>query len=129
MQANLALGNLSDPRLTDPQAAAEYLASIRWPNGPVCPHCGTAEAERKNKAAVMTLVERGGRARSTHVARVTADELKPAIREHVERDAAIVTDEWRSYRGLGREFASHDTVSHAEGEYVRGAVHTNTVEG
>ncbi len=34
-----------DPRFTDATAAAEYLESIRWPNGPVCPHCG--ENERK----------------------------------------------------------------------------------
>src|SRR6266511_4190638 len=34
-----------DDRFTDAQKAAEYLESIRWPDGPVCPHCG--EAERK----------------------------------------------------------------------------------
>lgn len=83
----------------------------------------------QNKAAVMALVERDGRARSFHVARVDAEHLKGAIRDHVERDASIMTDEWRSYDGLAREFAAHETVSHGKGEYVRGAVHTNTVEG
>src|SRR6266542_3569988 len=34
-----------EPRFTDPMEAAAYLESIRWPNGPVCPHCG--ESERK----------------------------------------------------------------------------------
>jgi transposase-like protein len=34
-----------DERFRDPLKAAEYLESIRWPGGPVCPHCG--EAERK----------------------------------------------------------------------------------
>jgi transposase-like protein len=43
-QNDLSL-DLSDPRFQDPQIAAEYLESIRWPNGPVCPHCG--ESERK----------------------------------------------------------------------------------
>lgn len=28
------------PRFKDPDAAREYLESVRWPNGPVCPHCG-----------------------------------------------------------------------------------------
>jgi transposase-like protein len=37
--------NLSDPRFQDPLVAAEYLESLRWPDGPVCPHCG--EGERK----------------------------------------------------------------------------------
>src|SRR5262245_6793616 len=41
---DLAL-NLTDTRFQDPLVAAEYLESIRWPNGPVCPHCG--ESERK----------------------------------------------------------------------------------
>lgn len=34
-----------EPHFTDPLVAAEYLEGIRWPNGPVCPHCG--ESERK----------------------------------------------------------------------------------
>jgi transposase-like protein len=59
----------------------------------------------RNKAAVLALVERDGRARSFHVARVDAAHLRGAIREHVERDASIMTDEWRSYMGLGLEFA------------------------
>lgn len=29
-----------EPRFTDPNAAREYLEGVRWPNGPVCPHCG-----------------------------------------------------------------------------------------
>lgn len=37
--------DIYDERFQDPLVAAEYLESIRWPNGPVCPHCG--EAERK----------------------------------------------------------------------------------
>src|SRR5262245_34884044 len=41
---DLAL-NLTDTRFQDPLVAAEYLESLRWPNGPVCPHCG--ESERK----------------------------------------------------------------------------------
>jgi transposase-like protein len=34
-----------EPHFQDPLKAAEYLEAIRWPNGPVCPHCG--ESERK----------------------------------------------------------------------------------
>src|SRR5438046_2227933 len=45
MQANLSLGNLSDPRFTDPVEAVRYLESIRWPDGPVCPHCGSAQTD------------------------------------------------------------------------------------
>ena len=32
-------------------------------------------------------------------------------------------------RAVGREFAAHETTTHARGEYVRGTIHSNTVEG
>src|SRR5436189_2398301 len=41
---DLALG-VYDEKFQDPFVAADYLESIRWPDGPVCPHCG--ESERK----------------------------------------------------------------------------------
>ena len=34
---------LDAPHFTDPDAAREYLEQIRWPDGPVCPHCGGVE--------------------------------------------------------------------------------------
>ena len=33
--------NLTDPRFQSPDKAREYLEAQRWPNGPVCSHCGT----------------------------------------------------------------------------------------
>src|SRR5919106_1348464 len=39
----LGFNVLEDPRFSDPLAAAVYLESLRWPNGPVCPHCGDSE--------------------------------------------------------------------------------------
>src|SRR5205823_3875315 len=80
-----------------------------------------------DKAPVMLLVERGGRARSTHVANVSGDQVKGVIRKHVARDARLMTDAFKSYAGLDREFASHETVNHID-EWVRNDVHTNTAE-
>src|SRR5688572_17493131 len=34
------------PVFTDPDKAREYLEAQRWPNGPVCPHCGNADPAR-----------------------------------------------------------------------------------
>jgi hypothetical protein len=39
------------------------------------------------------------------------------------------TDESTLYRGSDTHFAAHETVKHSAGEYVRGDIHTNTVEG
>jgi hypothetical protein len=46
-----------------------------------------------------------------------------------ERGAAVMTDEAAWYKTLGTMFASHQAVEHSVDEYVRGLVHTNTVEG
>jgi transposase-like protein len=82
-----------------------------------------------HKNVVLTLVERDGRARSFHVSSTTIASLLPVIRENISRESTVMTDEHVSYRRLGKEFAGHGMVHHAAEEYVRGAVHTNTIEG
>ena len=81
------------------------------------------------KQVVFALVERNGRARSFHVANVTGKTLAPILLTQVRRESDLMTDEAGQYRNVGREFASHGTVNHGKDEYVRGAVHSNTVEG
>ena len=39
-----------------------------------------------------------------------------------------MTDDFRAYKGVKNEFASHGTVKHSKGEYVRGKIHVNTIE-
>jgi len=81
------------------------------------------------KQVVFTLVERGGRARSFHVANVTGKTLAPILRTQVRRESTLMTDEAGQYRNVGTEFASHEKVNHGKNEYVRGEAHSNTVEG
>jgi transposase-like protein len=242
-QKDLGL-DVYDERFQDALKAAEYLESVRWPNGPVCPHCGESERQayflknqtrrlwkcaacRKqftvtvgtifesshiplnkwllafyllcsskkgmsahqlhrmlgvtyksawfmahrireamkqppfqtrltgtieadetyiggkarnrrfkkyktgrgvDKTPVMVLVQRGGFAYSQRVANVTGRELKGVIRKHVDPSATIVTDAFKSYAGLGPEYAAHQIVNHADDEWVRGEWHTNTAE-
>jgi transposase-like protein len=81
------------------------------------------------KVPVVALVERDGRIRTRVVEHVNADNLKSAIRENVNQQAAIQTDELNCYAGIGQEFAGgHQTVNHSQGEYARGEVNTNTAE-
>jgi ISXO2-like transposase domain len=51
------------------------------------------------------------------------------VRDNIAREARLMTDESRLYIGVGKEFAAHETVTHSHGEYVRGDIHTNSVEG
>jgi transposase-like protein len=39
----MADSTLSEARFHDEKAARAHLEAIRWPNGPVCPHCGGTE--------------------------------------------------------------------------------------
>lgn len=80
------------------------------------------------KAPVVTLVERGGRVKSSHMATVTGENLKIALKECVAENACVMTDESPSYNFVKDEFASHESVNHKAGEYVRGAAHVNTSE-
>lgn len=82
-----------------------------------------------HKTKVLSLVERGGRVRSFHVPSVTAKTLAPILKEQIAADSRIMTDEASQYTLVGRDFAEHGVVSHGIGEYVRGDVHTNVVEG
>ena len=77
----------------------------------------------------MSLVERGGKVRSRHVADVTAKTLKPILVDAIAKDTDLRTDQSPVYTEIGKDFASHETVNHSIKEYVRGDAHTNTVEG
>jgi transposase-like protein len=82
-----------------------------------------------HKNAVLALVERGGRVRSFHVDGVGAADIIPIVKANVAKETAMMTDEGGHYFTLGDHFASHESVSHKADEYVRGLVHTNTIEG
>jgi transposase-like protein len=81
------------------------------------------------KTPVFAAVERHGRISRRIVADVTAKTLKSAVREVVDQQARIITDEHPAYIGLDARFeGGHETVCHSMREYVRGDVHTNTAE-
>lgn len=239
-----SMSELNKPHFQDPDKAREHLEAIRWPNGPICPHCGsvskehyklegkahragvykckdcrkqftatvgtvferskvplhqwmiavhlicsskkgcsshqlqrtlgvqyktawfmshrireamkspaglmgsgggTVEADEtywgnkkpygKNpkgfghKMKIVSLVERDGKARSFHVPSVNSQTLKPILMANIAKDANLMTDDAHFYKNIGKEFASHESVMHSRGEYARGDVTTNTVEG
>lgn len=85
--------------------------------------------ERKPKIPVVTLVEKGGRARSKATADVTGKTLRKFIMDNVDSSATIMSDENTAYRGIGKHFqGGHHTVNHSQREYARGEVTSNEVE-
>jgi transposase-like protein len=59
-----------------------------------------------HKNAVLTLVERGGSARSFHVNSVAKEEIIPIIKANIDKESSVMTDEANRYTKLGKEFAS-----------------------
>jgi hypothetical protein len=79
---------------------------------------------------VLTLVERGGSSRSFHIDGTTIGTLMPILRANIHPATTIMTDAASWYKNLELEFDRHESVNHAEGEYVAGGgfVHSNSVE-
>jgi transposase-like protein len=73
-----------------------------------------------HKNTVLTLVERGGSARSFHIDGVRAGEILPIIRANLSREAKLNTDEMQSYKYIAEvENLDHATVNHSKDQYVR----------
>jgi transposase-like protein len=88
---------------------------------------------RKNKEIVIGIRQRGGELRLFHAEDVTSGTLAKYIRENISGDVEFIfTDEWAAYPkamiSSGIHGKKHDTVCHSDYIYVRGNVHTNTVE-
>lgn len=84
----------------------------------------------RHKMKVLSLVERGGNVRSFHIQEADLKTIKAILKAKVSPLAHLMTDDANIYKGIAaRLFTKHDTVTHSSGEYVRGKVHTNTIEG
>ncbi len=91
-------------------------------------HIGTGGA---GKAVVLGILRRkdaktASKVKATVVPDVRAETLQAEVRSAVVPQAALYTDAWVAYRGLGADY-QHEVINHAV-EYVRDNVHTNGVE-
>lgn len=84
---------------------------------------------RERKATVLGMVERGGRVRARVVPGRRGEAFSQEVRDNINPDSIIYTDDWRSYRPLSGDFADHRIINHSTGSYVDGDTHTNTIEG
>lgn len=81
------------------------------------------------KLKVLTLVERRGGAKSVHIPDLTLPNIRKIVLENSDTESRLHTDEANHYKRLGKKFEKHEAVNHHKGEYVRGDVTTNNVEG
>jgi hypothetical protein len=82
-----------------------------------------------SKVPVVGAVQRKGNVIARVISTVSAEVLTGFVREAVSHKVSLlVTDQWTGYRHLNEEYP-HAVIKHSSGQYVVGAVHTNTIEG
>jgi transposase-like protein len=81
------------------------------------------------KEAVVSLVERQGRVSSHHMPQVTGKNVGKVLEAQLHAKATLYTDDDKTFRSVKPRHRPDAIVRHSTGEYVRGDVHTNTIEG
>jgi transposase-like protein len=82
-----------------------------------------------NKATVAGIVQRGGDVRMSKISKADRKTLHAFIKGHIHpKTELICTDEWAGYKGIADHDTRHEVVNHKHKEYVRGDIHTNTIE-
>ena len=81
------------------------------------------------KECVVGAVSRKGNVVARVIENTKAANLRSFIQESVsDKVSLLCTDQHRGYMGLRKSYP-HSSVDHSRGQYVVGAVHTNTIEG
>ena len=81
------------------------------------------------KAVVIGAVKRKGNVIARVIENTRMETLEAFMRLAVSTRVSLVsTDEYGGYARIGRQYP-HGIVNHTRGQYVHGAIHTNTIEG
>jgi transposase len=101
-----------------------------WGGRPRGPKMKPKEAAkwRNQRTTVLGMVEREGRVRLRVIPSRRGEGLSNAVRSHVNPSAFMITDDWPAYKPLRREY-DYAVINHSAGDYVRGDIYTNTIEG
>lgn len=95
-------------------------------------HHGKAGRGSENKEIVIGIRQRGGELRLFHAEDVRTGTLRKFIQENISQDVDVLfTDDFNVYRGAAKELRKdgrHKTIRHKLHIYVKGDIHTNTVE-
>jgi transposase-like protein len=85
---------------------------------------------RNQKLPVFGVIERGGRAKTFHIPSVTRNQVVSKLEDKISIEAdAVYTDNSPIYTHMPANIKKHDSVNHSAKEYVRGDVHTGTIDG
>lgn len=92
-------------------------------------HEGARGRRNPKKAIVFGMAQRAGRIITRVVKNAGSGELIPHVVQKIARGSRVSSDQWLPYRKLGRLGYQHGMVDHGAEEWVRGDIHTNSIEG
>jgi ISXO2-like transposase domain len=91
---------------------------------------GTGGGRGSGKVPVVGAVSRKGKVVARIIDNIRKDTLTRFVQEAVSRKVSLIcTDGLPSYVDLYKMFPDHEAIDHEHGQYVVGAIHTNTIEG
>ena len=95
---------------------------------------GKYDARRKrarwDKEPVFGMVERGGKAKTYHIPQINRQNAVAKIKDNISIEADLVcTDDSSIYHQMPANVKRHESVNHSAKEWVRGDVHTGTIDG
>lgn len=90
-------------------------------------HADKKVKDSSDKSPVLGMVQRGGKITAKKVYDTSFESLATEIVRNIKQGAKLYTDEYSSYKRLRRIY-DHKFVKHSRNQYVKGRVHTNTIE-
>lgn len=82
-----------------------------------------------HKTAVFGMLQKGGNVITKIIPNASSAVLNEKIGQHIKRGSKLHTDEFSGYNLVRWKGMKREKVNHKIGEYVRGDVHTNSIEG
>ena len=79
------------------------------------------------KTPIVGLIQRGGEVRTKVLDNVKVKTIEEYVLENVRKGSKLNTDDFPSYLTLGKHY-KHAVVRHGKHEYVRGDIHSNSIE-
>jgi len=96
---------------------------------PRYPNTGAKRGRGTKKTMVVGALQRGGEVIAAVPKKYRGKEVRNFVLENVDLDNSLLyTDEYSIYSRINK-IAEHETVNHGIKEYVRGDIHTNSIEG
>jgi transposase-like protein len=111
------------------EADETYLGNLPAHKAPIRKNPNRPKHGPHHKRAIVSLVERGGKARSFYAETAHVEKVAKIVRENIAKESRLHTDTSSVYKKVGQEFAEHAAVNHFEKEFARGDVTTNNIEG